>query len=755
MTFLLPPKRSLLPVLLAVLLSSCGDDAPVLPVPAVQHLDLDRAEGSSAGEAILSHHEIPAEPGIWFVAGEGEKRRILDVAEPLTLEAGSPVRLGARGYYELMRVAAVDLDLEAEGAGTVRARFLSRRTGVALSTTVAFERSGRVRLPLPLPEPGGGLSRSGDALELFFEATDPAMVRVHAVDLIRRGGERKGEDRFVLLGEEARQGAWIRAGQPLVARCRAGKGSRLCFSLGLTPRLRQKDVAARLEVILSAGAEILGRTEYPLFSMEGGWHPVSLAIPDGPGREIEVRFHLGTSSGEGACALAETVVFTGPLPPPMTVLVVTSDTHRSDHLGCAPEAVEIQTPTLDALAARGTMFTDCWTPTNMTTPSHVSLFTGIHVRDHRVVNNRTPLSSRAVTLAERFREAGYATYAAVSATFLRPEVSGLGQGFDRVAWPPYGREARDAAGSIAPVLSWLPEAEGRPLFVWLHLFDAHHPYEPKGAFDRMYYPPGKDPYSEELPLPDVPAGCLDEQYPGLRDLEFPAAQYRAEITSLDAALAPLLLVPRIQAGITAFVADHGESFGERDVYFSHGGVHPANLHIPLLLAGKGVPRGMVVDDSVTHLDLGRTILDLAGLEGDDFPGRSLIGRNDEIPVRLRFAIQAGGTAASVSDPPFHLVIHLRENQAIGSARRHEKGDIELFDLETDPLCKTDIATGRSEVVERMKAELVAWLRAASGTGLAGEMVEDPELIRKLEALGYHAHEDGAQASIWWEEKDER
>jgi hypothetical protein len=61
---------------------------------------------------------------------------------------------------------------------------------------------------------------------------------------------------------------------------------------------------------------------------------------------------------------------------PRTVLLITSDTHRADHLACAEQGVEIATPNLDALAVEGTRFADCWSTTTVTTPSHVAILTG-------------------------------------------------------------------------------------------------------------------------------------------------------------------------------------------------------------------------------------------------------------------------------------------------------------------------------------------------------------------------------------------
>jgi len=58
------------------------------------------------------------------------------------------------------------------------------------------------------------------------------------------------------------------------------------------------------------------------------------------------------------------------------VLLLFSDEHRHDALGCADHAL-VKTPHLDALAASGTRFTQAYTPSPICVPARASLATGI------------------------------------------------------------------------------------------------------------------------------------------------------------------------------------------------------------------------------------------------------------------------------------------------------------------------------------------------------------------------------------------
>ncbi|MEM8591354.1 MAG: sulfatase-like hydrolase/transferase [Pseudomonadota bacterium] len=67
------------------------------------------------------------------------------------------------------------------------------------------------------------------------------------------------------------------------------------------------------------------------------------------------------------------------------ILLISSDQHRADCMGHAGRRVK--TPNLDALAARGTRFTNCITPTVICQPARASILTGQLCRTHGVHDN--------------------------------------------------------------------------------------------------------------------------------------------------------------------------------------------------------------------------------------------------------------------------------------------------------------------------------------------------------------------------------
>ncbi len=110
-------------------------------------------------------------------------------------------------------------------------------------------------------------------------------------------------------------------------------------------------------------------------------------------------------------------------------LLVTLDTTRADRRGCyGYEGAD--TLNLDALAARGVVFDQAYTPAPMTLPAHATLLTGLLPPQHGArVNGEHRLAEDVPTLAESLQGAGYRTGAVVSAPYVEARY-GFDRGFD-------------------------------------------------------------------------------------------------------------------------------------------------------------------------------------------------------------------------------------------------------------------------------------------------------------------------------------
>ncbi len=482
--------------------------------------------------------------------------------------------------------------------------------------------------------------------------------------------------------------------------------------------------AARVRVELSAA----GVQQHQEFEVPpgGAWTAVNMELASLAAGEL----HLELSLLEGdPCAVSVPVVFKREPTAPL-VLLITSDTHRGDHMGHVELGVEVETPTLDALAARGVSFVEARSATNITNPSHIALLTGVHPFEHGIVDNVTPLAERAQTLAEVFAAAGWRTAAVVSASHLSPERSGLGQGFEVFAAPPVnGAEGFDAVSRLQQLL---PELAGRPTFLWLHLFDAHAPYRPPARWLERYTASGRDPYDETLPEPPrrIPWAR------GVRDLSYLVNLYRGEVSSLDERLAALLERPELAGAWIAFTSDHGEHLGVDNGVFDHQTLELGNVHVPLVVAGPGVPCGVRSEAVVSNLDLGRTLLDLAGEWQADFPGHNLLA-SEEPAGDARFAYSRYGQAVSVEREGWLLIRQLLDQGASGQAA----GEEQLFDLKHDRACQHDLLAEEPQRARALRAQLDEFLTETRPRHWASEREPSASELLELEALGYAGAEE--------------
>jgi arylsulfatase A-like enzyme len=197
--------------------------------------------------------------------------------------------------------------------------------------------------------------------------------------------------------------------------------------------------------------------------------------------------------------------------PGASVVLISIDTLRSDRLPAyGHEAVA--TPSIDRLAAESVLFERAYSHYPLTLPSHASIFTGLLPPRHGVRDNKGfRLREEHSTLAERLHGAGYRTRGVVSSMVLRSG-TGIAQGFEAYddRMPKRGSRRRTFAqrrGDVAVEVAtrWLDElVDGRPFFLFVHLFDPHAPYEAPEPFASRY----EQAYDAEIAYTDRLVGDL-------------------------------------------------------------------------------------------------------------------------------------------------------------------------------------------------------------------------------------------------------
>jgi arylsulfatase A-like enzyme len=392
-----------------------------------------------------------------------------------------------------------------------------------------------------------------------------------------------------------------------------------------------------------------------------------------------------------------------------SLVLVTLDTTRADRLG-AYGAAGAETPAFDALAHAGWLFERAFTVAPVTLPAHASLLTGLYPPAHGVRHNAEfRLTGAVPTLAGQLRAAGYATAAFVS-SFVLDARFGLGRGFDVYdaalagdggpAFPSGILERRGVA-TVEAALAWLVrQPADRPVFLWVHLFDAHAPYEPP------------EPWRSR----------------------FAGRPYEGEIAAADAALGRLLAATAGRRPLVVVAGDHGEGLGDHGER-THGiFLYDETARVPLAIrlpkaAGVAPAR---IDELVSLVDLAPSLLHLLGIP--DAARRD--GRN-------RFTGAAGAAEDAVYLEALMpwidygwaplTAVRTRDAKLIRAPRP------EYYRLAEDPGERHNRAAdpaARGEV-GRLVRRLVAFgdPMQSLATGEAGDGVE-PEAREALQALGY-------------------
>ena len=455
--------------------------------------------------------------------------------------------------------------------------------------------------------------------------------------------------------------------------------------------------------------------------------------------------------------------------PPDSVVLVTIDTLRADHLG-AYGYDRPTSPAIDAVARDATLFASASPTCPATAPSIASIMTGMHRASNRVIANGWVLPGEVETLSEVLKAHGLRTLGRVANPALGANL-GFAQGFDDFAIPAglerTGPGQFGGAPLLADVRTVLDGVGREPFFLWIHFMDPHGPYFPPAEYRALFSADDyRWPNEHDLPLGQTEYGLsLIPSYQVIDGQTSPAdyrARYDGEIRSADAYVGAVVELLKARGlwdrAVFVLTADHGESMGEHSYYFQHGWyAYEDCLHVPLVVRAPGLlPPGTRVPQSVSLLDLAPTVLDLLGFPpGKEMEGQSLLPLlRGQAVDRAAFAqtyygdgivALREGALKYIYTPP----LNSRRPQGKSDPPRSAAMREELYDLSSDPRELHDLAKERPDALRGFRTRVEQWLaeqskraegrtadRPGQGTTPAGHVLGDPQLERQLRALGY-------------------
>ncbi|MGH9497862.1 MAG: sulfatase-like hydrolase/transferase [Terriglobales bacterium] len=418
------------------------------------------------------------------------------------------------------------------------------------------------------------------------------------------------------------------------------------------------------------------------------------------------------------CAAIPGLGATAPRP---NIILITLDTTRADRMGFLGSKRGL-TPNLDALALQGVVFTQAYSHVPLTTASHTTILTGTYPQFNHVNDFGVPLSPRLPYLPDLLRQHGYHTGAFVGSLILDPldgTAPGFDRGFDvydagfhlrRHGADRYQTVERRAASVVDHAVRWLSQLPKGPFFLWVHLYDAHDPYDPPPPFNTRY---ASQPYD-------------------------------GEIAYADSALAKLFTELRkhglYQETLIAVMADHGESLGAHGENTHGVFLYDETLHVPLLIklpASRAA--GKRIASRVGLVDVAPTLLNEAGVQ---VPSAM---QGEPLQTMLSAAPEDRPAYAETDYP--HRAFGWSSLRALrlGKYLYIQAPHRELYNQDLDPGEIHNLAANAKAVSETMAAKLDAFRQKTSQT-LVDLAKPDPEQARKLQALGYVASDSSSRVA---------
>ena len=478
------------------------------------------------------------------------------------------------------------------------------------------------------------------------------------------------------------------------------------------------------------------------------------------------------------------------------VILITMDTVRADHLSLYGYERDT-TPNLRKLAEESTLYNHSIATSDITLPSHASIFTGLYARSHgahHIFKTLTPsnddlgrlakqsrvpsLSDKFNTLTEILSEKGYLTMAVVANGGYLGHHYNINQGFQHydyrmpvlflgrflgkvrpfylrqtihtlsthiISTQDYYKAFRNAEEINNEVFTLLDKAkkENNSFFMFINYMDAHWPYTPHPPFDTLF--PGKDETFTTVKFGDMEREVIRlERDITVKERRHIVSQYDGGIAYEDFHIGKLIARLKkaglYENSLIIITSDHGEAFGERN-FIQHGNsVYQNEVHVPLVIKYPRTSRKAVIDKYVSGVDLMPTVLDVLGYE---IPG-NIQGVSLQKPENLdnRSIISESFSARR------NLWLHKRfyrieravfsgSNKFVGST----SGKQELYDLSKDPEEKENIYRADDSISKNIKAELNQWLEDVkeelpSQEGSDSYKTPDKAVLDRLKALGY-------------------
>lgn len=403
-----------------------------------------------------------------------------------------------------------------------------------------------------------------------------------------------------------------------------------------------------------------------------------------------------------------------------------------------------KTPNVDRLAEMGVRFTDAYAAASNCAPSRACMLTGQYGPRHGVytvlnsdrgqarhrklvpTKNTLHITKDNLTIADLLSKSGYLT---ITIGKWHVSTDPLANGFDlNIAGSKIGHPVKKHGGYHSPfdyvncvsqkegeyltdrladeAITFVTEHKDKPFFLYLPFYTVHSPLQPKANKKKKW---------------DSVKG-----QPGQRN---PA--YAAMIESMDENVGRLMKkldeLKLVEKTVVVFTSDNGGNWHtsrQTPLRSGKGSYFEGGIRVPLIVRWPGtIKPGTTCREPVSNIDFMPTFTEIAGSKIPDskvVDGVSLLSllKNPNASLKTRslfwhfpIYLQAGRATEVFSTHDRWFRTRPGSSMRSGNWKLHEyfeDGRLELYDLDSDPGEKTNVATSHPEITQQLYEELKIW-----------------------------------------------
>jgi arylsulfatase A-like enzyme len=427
------------------------------------------------------------------------------------------------------------------------------------------------------------------------------------------------------------------------------------------------------------------------------------------------------------------------------VILISIDNLRADHLPCYGYDKNTA-PAICKFAKEEVLFENAYSSAPWTFSSHFSMMTGVYPKkmSELLITSNAILDDSYDTLAEKLKREGYQTQAFTGGGYVSGKL-GFSQGFD--SYDERGGFIRNNKS----IISFIKNNTDKKFFLFLHDFQVHAPYDPPKQIKLKFFEG------------EVPQRCVNETFKDVnqfqmlknpmlgvnsnlktnpttkknnsscaseaRGLEYAISQYDADIYAVDITLGEILESVK-QAGlldktIIIITADHGEGFGEHDLFFHGNSLYNELIHVPFIIHIPHVNSDRI-NTNVEIVGIIPSIMEVLGLKKPEgLDGLSFVPVIEGAKYSKMILSFMDKKASEINQNSVKGILTMPLNNKT-------KGFKEVYDLSKDPREKNNIIN-QSEETNSFDSIGLLYNSIQEGQG---QVLADPEVLDQLKALGY-------------------